>query len=150
MLLTSGTNSTPKFVIYLFLSFGNAVINSIRPSESKIFSIHIQVGFNLLTRSRLGCSHLRENKFRHIFEETLNPLCPCSIEPETTMHFFLRCQLYNLIRVNLESDLLNIDSSLPSVCDEKLLDKLLCGNKITLMCTLKYTTDSPRFDYSIF
>ena len=66
------------------------------------------------------------------------------------MHFFLRCQFYNLIRVNLKSDLLNIDSSLPSVCDEMLLDKLLCGNKIILMCALKYIKDLPRFNNSLF
>ena len=60
----------------------------IRPSENKIFNIHDKVGIKLLTRVRLGFTHLREHKFRRNFADILNPLCPCSIEPETTMHFF--------------------------------------------------------------
>ena len=72
-------------------SFHKDLLNFIRPSKNKIFNIHDQVGIKLLTRLRLGLSHLREHKFRHNFEDTLNPLCSCSIEAETTLHFFLRC-----------------------------------------------------------
>ena len=77
---------------------------------------------------RLGLNHLREHKFRHNFADTLNPLWPCSIELETKAHFFLRCHFYNVIRANLVSDFLNIDSSVPTENDEKLLDILLYGN----------------------
>ena len=31
---------------------------------------------------------LCEHKFRHGFRDILNPLCPCSIETETTAHYF--------------------------------------------------------------
>ena len=72
-------------------SFRKALLNVIRPSENKIFNIYDQVGIRLLTRLRLGLSHLCEHKFRHNFEDTLNPLCSCSIEAETTLHFFPRC-----------------------------------------------------------
>ena len=75
-----------------YLSFRNGLIKFIRPSECKIFNIPDQVGVKLLTRLQLGSSRLLERKFRHKFEDVLNPLCSCSIEPETTMHFFLRCQ----------------------------------------------------------
>ena len=53
-------------------SFRKALLNVIRPSENKIFNIYGQVGIKLLTRLRLGLSHLREHKFRHNFEVTLN------------------------------------------------------------------------------
>ena len=33
-----------------------------------------------LTRLRLGLSHLNGHKFRHNFQDCLNPLCPCSLE----------------------------------------------------------------------
>ena len=89
-----------------------SLINFTKLSENKISNIHDEVGIKILTRSRLGFIHLREQKFRHNFEGTLNPLCTCSIEPETTMHFFLRCHFYNVIRANLMNDLLNKDSSL--------------------------------------
>ena len=32
----------------------------------------------LLTRLRVILSHLREHKFRHNFQSTVNPICPCS------------------------------------------------------------------------
>ena len=55
------------------------------------------------------------------------------------------------------SELLNIDSSLPTENDEKLLDILLYRNSrfntITnqniLICTLKFIKDSHRFDNSL-
>ena len=49
----------------------------------------------MLTGLRLGFSHLREHQFRHDFKGTLNPLCPCSTEAETTTHYFLRYHFYN-------------------------------------------------------
>ena len=39
-------------------SFRKALLNFIRPSENKIFTIHDQVGIKLLTRLRLGLGHL--------------------------------------------------------------------------------------------
>ena len=69
-------------------SFRKALLNVIRPTENKIFNICDQVGIRLLTRLRLGLSHLCNHKFRHNFEDTLNPLCSCSIEAETMLHFF--------------------------------------------------------------
>ena len=41
-----------------------------------------------------GCSSC-EHKFRQGFKDTLNPLCSCSIEAETTAHYFLCCHFYN-------------------------------------------------------
>ena len=70
-----------------YLSFKNALINFIRHSENKIFNINDEVDIKLLTRLRLGFSHLREHKFRYNFADTLNPLCPCNIDPETKIDF---------------------------------------------------------------
>ena len=36
------------------------------------------MGINYPTRLRLGLSHLKDNKFRHNFQNCLKPLCPCS------------------------------------------------------------------------
>ena len=85
-------------------SFRKALLNFIRPSENKIFNIHGQISIELLTRLRLGFSHLREHKFRHNFEDTLSALCSCSNEAETMLHLFLRCQFFNDIREILIND----------------------------------------------
>ena len=41
----------------------------------------------------LDLSHLNEYKFRHTFADCVCPLCSCSIKPETTLNFFLHCQI---------------------------------------------------------
>ena len=102
-------------------SFRKALQNFIRPSENKIFNIHDHVGTKLLTRLRLGLSHLREHKFRHNFEDTFNQLCSWSTEVETKLHFFLRWQFFNDIREILMNDLMKIDRSFPSLSQDKLI-----------------------------
>ena len=116
----------------------------VRPSENKIFNVQDQVSIKLLARLRLGLSHLREHKFRHNFEDNLNPLCSCSIEAETTLQFFLRCQFFNDIQEILMNDLMNIDRSLPSLTQDKVINILLpCSdafdkkkNRKILICTI--------------
>ena len=71
--------------------FRNTLLKFTRPVQRKTFNINGSVGVKLLTRLRLGFSHLREHKFRHGFRDILNPLCPCSVEAETTAHYFLYC-----------------------------------------------------------
>ena len=44
-------------------SFRKTLLNFIRPSENKIFSIYDQVGIKLLTSLRLGFSQLCKHKF---------------------------------------------------------------------------------------
>ena len=40
----------------------------------------------LVYRLRIGLSHLNDHKFRHNFQDCLNPLCPCILEVESTIH----------------------------------------------------------------
>ena len=54
--------------------------------SNSIFNIHKPCGIKLLTRLRLGFSHLRDQKFRHCFQDTLNSLCDCGNDTETTTH----------------------------------------------------------------
>ena len=138
-------------------SFRKALLNVIRPSENKIFNIHDQVGIKLLTRLWLGLSHLREHKVRHNSEDTLNPLCSCSIDAKTTLHFFLWCQFFNDIREILMNDLINIDRSLTSLSEDKLISILLYGSdafdntkyRKILICTIQFIKTSYRFDESL-
>ena len=116
----------------------------VRPSENKIFNVQDQVSIKLLARLRLGLSHLRQHKFRHNFEDNLNPLCSYSIEAERTLQFFLRCQFFNDIREILMNDLINIDRSLASLTQDKVINILLQGsdafdkkkNRKILICTI--------------
>ena len=67
--------------------FRKLLLSFIKPSCSTPFSIHHHVGVKLLVRLRAGFSHLCEHKFRKNFHYTLNFLCSCSFEPETTLHY---------------------------------------------------------------
>ena len=44
------------------------------------FKIHNPLGLKLLTRLRLGLSHLNEHRFNDNFEDCITPLCSCSLE----------------------------------------------------------------------
>ena len=84
-----------------FLMFRNSLLKIGRPMQNSIYNIHDPVGIKYLTRLRLGLSHLNEHKFRHNFQDCLNPLCSCSLEVETTNHSFLHCHYYSNIRKTL-------------------------------------------------
>ena len=51
--------------------FKNSLLKFIRPSGNSVFNCHNPRGVKLLTRSRLGLSHLRERKFKLGFQDSL-------------------------------------------------------------------------------
>ena len=65
------------------------------------FNIHNPLGLKLLTRLRLGLSHLNYHRFNHNFKDCINPLCLFSLEVESTVHFFLHCHNFVNIRNTL-------------------------------------------------
>ena len=67
------------------------LLNFIRPSGSTVFNCRNPKGVKLLTRLRLGLSHLREHKFKHSFQDSLNPICSCGNDTEASAHFLLHC-----------------------------------------------------------
>ena len=83
--------------------FRNALLKIGRPNQCSIYRIHNPVGLKLLTRLRLGLSHLNEHRFNHNFQSCINPLCSCSLAIESTTHFLLHCHHFS----NIGSALLN-------------------------------------------
>ena len=57
--------------------FKNSLLKFIRPSGNGVFNCHNPRGAKLLTRLRLGLSHFLEHKFKHGFQDSLNPICSC-------------------------------------------------------------------------
>ena len=112
----------------------------------------------MITRLRLSFSHLLEHKFKQNFQDTLNPLCSCSIEVESTPHYFLRFHFFDALLTTLMNDLKNIDSELPTLRDENITNILLYVNqiyddkinKIILMHVIQYIKDSQRFNEPLF
>ena len=138
--------------------FRNKLLKIVRPLENKIFNIFDPLGTKLLSRLRPGFSHLREHKFRHNFSDTINPMCSCTLHPETTTHFLLHCQNYSIIRQTLMSDLQMIDSSIILLNDTNFVNLLLFGNssfndltnRNILIASIKYIKSSLRFEEQLF
>ena len=140
-----------------YVGFRKKLLSFIKPTENKTFSIYDPFRIKLLNRLRVGFSHLNEHKFRHNFADTLNPLCSCSLETETTAHFFLRCRNYTDVRLTLMKELYRIDNSITSRQPNELLRIILYGdckfkdnvNKQILIATIQFIKNSNRFNQSL-
>ena len=82
----------------------------------------------LITRLKLGLSHLRQHKFKHGFQDTLNPLRSCGNDVESTEHFLLRCPKFVNERHTLLSSLGIFNCSLLENTSKVLTQTLLFGN----------------------
>ena len=89
--------------------FKQHLLRFIRPSGNSVFNCQNTIGVKFLTRLRLGLSHLREHKFKHSFLDTLNPICICGNDIETTSHYLLHCPNYFDERQTLLNTLKDID-----------------------------------------
>ena len=107
--------------------FKSRILKFIRPKENSFFNFLNPKGVKLISRLRLGFSHLRDHKFKHSFQDFLNPICSCDIEVKTTAHFLLHCPSYLLeIKILLN----NIKSALPNILEQSasLINVLLFGD----------------------
>ena len=138
--------------------FRKKLLTFIRPSEKSIYNIYDPQGSKLLNRLRLGFSHLREHKFRHNFADTVNPLCSCALETESTDHFFLRCQNYVSFRTALMNELSSINCGIVSLRLSALLEVIIYGDKMLndksnhriLTETINYIKNTQRSEQALF
>ena len=74
--------------------FRSTILKFIMPSPNSFYGCQNMLGIKLVTRLHQGLSHLREHKFRHSFPDTLNPLCNCGMDVESSTHCLLQCPSY--------------------------------------------------------
>ena len=133
------TYGTLKIIIWMF----------IRPSPNNGFKCHNPQWIKFLTRFPFGLSSLCERKFKHSFQDSLNPLCKCGFEVESTSHLLLHCLIYNNYRFSLLHTIRNIDCILLENTDSFLTKTLLYGNWslgiITSSLILNATTVKPVY-----
>ena len=138
-------------------AFKKKLLNFIWPCANSIFDTHNPLGIKPLTRLRLGLSPLHEHKFRHCFQDTLNPLCECAKDIESKMHFFLHCTKFLIPRLTLFQKIRNIDNIL-SQSETQLTQNLLYGNqnyhpsinRLIINSIIEYIISTERFKYSLF
>ena len=110
-----------------------------------------------LTRLRLGLSHLREHKFKHNFQDTLNPICSCGKDTETTYHFLLHCPNHLNERMIMLNTIKAVDSSILDLHEDQITEILLYGknllrktsNTSILNATINFLICTKRFDESL-
>ena len=78
--------------------FKKYLLNFIRLNSNCVFNINNPLGLRLLTRLRIGFSHLKEYKLKYNFQDSVDPLCSCGIDVESTVHFFLHCPNFTMQR----------------------------------------------------
>ena len=138
--------------------FGANLIKIIRPIPNSVFGIFNPLGLKLITRLQFGLSHLNEHRFNHNFNDCINPLCTCSLDIESTIHYFLHCNYYNSARISLLNNLNSDNRALLSLSGLSLVNVLLYGgpqfddsqNAYILNSSIKYLLISERFSRHLF
>ena len=105
--------------------FKKSLLKFIRPSANSVFHCHNLKGVKLLTRLRLGLSHLHQDKFKHGFQDTLNPICSCGNDIETSAHFLLHCPHYSSERSTFLNTIRNINRNIFDKHDLQVTETLL-------------------------
>ena len=63
--------------------------------ENSVYNVHDPTRVKLLSCLKLQFTHLNKHEFRLGFNDTVNPMCPCGAEAETTEHFLLYCHCFS-------------------------------------------------------
>ena len=129
----------------------------IRPEPNSTYNINDTKGLKLLTRLRLGLSHLGDHKFRHNFQECVSPMCYCGQNIETTTHFLLHCPNHHWVRKTLFHKIDQVGGIISRQSDS-ITKILLFGdnkldfetNKILLMFTIEFISLTESFSCPLF
>ena len=104
--------------------FKKSIFAFVRVLANSAFQCHNPKGLKLITRLRLGLSHLRFHKFKHSFQDTLNPICNCGTV-ETTVHYLLHCPNFSNERLIFFNKLQSTDANILSKDDSNIFKVLL-------------------------
>ena len=138
--------------------FKNRLLSFIRPIQSNVYNIFDPVGLKFLTRLRLGFSHLNEHRFRHNFQDCMNPLCSCRLDIEDTSHYLLHCHQFDRHRIDLMNSVNSFLENFAFLPNKVKIDILLFGdsrleenkNKLILEATISFIKKTERISGSLF
>ena len=135
------------------LNFRNSLIKIGRSAPKPVYNIHNSNGLKLMTRLRLGLSHLNEHKFNHNFKDCVNPLCFFSWKIETVPHFVLHRHYFIDIWKTFFHELQSVDKNVLNQSDNEIVELLFYGRrkfKLKHYCSkvrssIKFIIKSKRF-----
>ena len=68
--------------------FKKNILKIYRPTSKSLFHIHDPSSVKWIFQLRVGLSPLKAHKKNHNFEDDLDDICICSLDAETSSHFF--------------------------------------------------------------
>ena len=103
---------------------------------------------------RLQFTCLNEPRFRHSFNDTVNPMCPCGADVEITEHFLLHCHCFSTQRSELFNNLYRLNPSFSKLNTRKKIAYLMYGsinnssslNKDVIKLVIEFPKSTGRFD----
>ena len=142
----------------LFEGFKKRILGFVRPLPKSIYNIHNPLGIKYLIRLRIGFSHLKKHKFRHNFQDSIDPMCSCNSGIETTAHFLLHCPNFNTQRQTLFDKIATIDANILIENENNIINILLFGkpnsedrfNKQILNASIEFILSTERFNIPLF
>ena len=85
------------------ISNSTYLLQFVRPSPNSHFNCHGPKDIEYEIRPRLGLSHLREQKFKHSFQDTQNRFCEFGCEIEACANSPLHCSKFYTKRNTLST-----------------------------------------------
>ena len=135
--------------------FKKRLSSLIRPSQKPTYGILDLKGVAILTQLRVGLSKLNFHKFKHNFQDTVDPMCLINGGIEDTEYFLLRCHAYDDQRRDLLGAINKVfqPQNILNLPNQTLVQILLYGdgkciqnqNRNILESALKFIHTSERF-----
>ena len=141
-----------------FTDFKKNILSFVRPKANNVFNSNSPKWLKFIARLCLGLNQLRERKFKHSFQDSINSLCSCSLNVESNIHYFLHYPLFTIERHTLVNTISQTDNIVLYSKESNLIQHLLFGdpsrdtdrNTETLNATINYILTTKRFDESFF
>ena len=123
------------------------ILELIRPSLNSFSKCQNIIDIKFVTRLCLGLTPFPELKFKHSFQDILNPIYSYDTDVKSYTHFLLQCPFFlNKSNLSKMSNLNKIDPQLPKLVLPNLPNTLLFGNlsfsdkinALVLDATIKY------------
>ena len=136
-----------------FEVFKKCIFSFIRPMQNGICNIHNPLGIKYLNRLRTGFTHLKEHKFKHNFQDSIDPLCSSISGIETTINF-PHYTNFSTQRQTLFDRKATIDVKiLTELVNTLLFGKPKCENsfnKAMLNTSIEFILSTERFNSPLF
>ena len=139
--------------------FKKKLLKFVRAKPNATYNINDSKGLKLLTRLRLGVSHLGDHKFRDNFQDCVSRMCCSGQDIETKTHFLLHCHNHHCARESLFHKINQVSVTISIQSDSTVTKILLLFgdnkldfeiSKILLMSTIEFILLTERFSCPLF